>query len=60
MTIETSVERVKLALKQYDEDLSSVADMLADLLHFCDAQGVDFDRALDTGRMHHDAEKKGD
>jgi hypothetical protein len=58
MSVETSVERVKLALKQYDEDLSSVADMLADLLHFCEAEDVDFDRALDTARMHHEAERK--
>lgn len=58
MSIEASVTRVKESLKQYDEDLSAVADLLADLLHYCDAEDVEFDDALDTARMHHEAERK--
>ena len=33
-----------------------LGDLLADLMHFCDARGTDFDSALERGRNHHRAE----
>lgn len=35
---------------------SVVGDLLADLMHFCRRQGVDFDACLDTARSHHSVE----
>lgn len=33
-----------------------IGDLLADLMHFCDAKDVDFEEALRRGRNHHDEE----
>ena len=33
-----------------------LGDLLADLMHFCDARGTDFDSALERGRNHHSEE----
>lgn len=39
------------------EDPETVlGDLLADLMHFCDAKDVDFEEALRRGRNHHDEE----
>ena len=40
----------------------AVADLLADLMHFCDlVEGQpSFDAALERGRMHYDAEISGE
>ena len=64
--ISSNVIRVKRILdKAYSingtiEDGYNVTDILADLMHFCDYEGVDFAAALSSARMHHDAEKKGE
>ena len=31
-------------------------DLLTDLMHWCDAEGLSFNSMLDSARMHHDAE----
>lgn len=33
-----------------------VVDFLANLLHFCEREGIDFDDAMQTATMHHHAE----
>ena len=35
---------------------NAIEDMLADLMHFCDAKGLDFADRLDIACMHYDAE----
>lgn len=37
----------------------SLTDLLANLMHFCFLNKVDFVYALELGRRHYDAEKKG-
>ena len=37
-----------------------LADMLADLMHWADAYGEDFDAALTTARMNYSAETAGE
>lgn len=37
----------------------NVTDLLADLLHFCTAERLDFDNALRRARMHCEAEQAG-
>jgi hypothetical protein len=37
----------------------NLADMLADLMHFCASTDVPFDEELRTARGHFDAEQKG-
>lgn len=38
-----------------DEE-DAVCDLVADLIHWCDRHGYDFDAELDRGRSHYDAE----
>jgi len=38
-----------------DEE-DALGDLLADLMHWADRNGYDFDAALDPGRWHYDAE----
>lgn len=40
----------------YGEDSEAVTDILADLMHYCKIEGEDFEAALDTARMHFEAE----
>lgn len=35
---------------------TAVKDLLCDLIHFCDRQGIDFDEVLDAARALHDGE----
>ncbi len=42
----------------YDADNGEVG-FLADIMHYCDAMGRDFDASLSTARMHHKAETTG-
>jgi hypothetical protein len=51
------VERCQTALAEYDQDLT---DLLADALHWCRANGQDFDALLATARTHFDAETPND
>jgi hypothetical protein len=34
----------------------TVADLLCDLMHFCDRESFDFQKELDRARMHYEAE----
>jgi len=34
----------------------ALPDLLADLMHWCDRNGTDFDAALERGRYHYEAE----
>lgn len=34
----------------------AVGDLLADLMHYCNRQGMDFDAAVEHARMHYEAE----
>ncbi len=42
-----------------DEE-DAVCDLVADLIHWCDRHGYDFERELSRGRSHYDAETGGD
>jgi len=35
---------------------TAVRDLLGDLMHFCDAWGIDFEAELDVARHHYDVE----
>lgn len=35
---------------------SAIADLLADIMHLCDRDKIDFDAALDKGRRYYNAE----
>lgn len=37
-----------------------IGDLLADLMHLCDALDVDFDEMVDRGRMHYEPETHGE
>lgn len=36
---------------EYDRE-SVITDLIADLMHYCEAKGIDFDERLDSGRNH--------
>jgi hypothetical protein len=38
----------------------ALPDLLADLMHWCDRAGFDFDTALERGRDHYEAETMGE
>ena len=40
-----------------DVQLDQATDILADMLHWCDAGPVDFDSLVRKARVHHEAEK---
>jgi hypothetical protein len=43
--------------RQTGADLEdSVSDLLADLMHWCDRNGIDFDTETDRARRHYDEE----
>jgi hypothetical protein len=52
------VERFAKALATYEDPV--LVDLLADAMHWAEANGQDFDSRLDTARMHFDAETKGE
>ncbi len=45
-----------LSLKDDGPD-TAVSDLLADLMHYCDQEGIDFDECVDRGRCHYEEEK---
>jgi hypothetical protein len=62
MTTTTNPQRGRRAAKaiaSYDADLaeSNLIDLLADAMHLCDAQGIDFNKVLATAVLHYDAER---
>lgn len=38
---------------------TNISDLLGDLMHLCDALGIDFDEAVDDGRVYYEAEVEG-
>ncbi len=42
-----------------DDQHTNVIDLLADILHWCELNGVDFEDTLRTARSHFDAERGG-
>jgi hypothetical protein len=43
---------------EYGEDESNLRDLLADLMHHADNQGLDFNNELRIARDHYEAEKE--
>ena len=54
--------RCEQAIAAYsgDDAYTNLVDFLADAMHFCHVNGHSFHDALDTARMHFDAELSGD
>ena len=54
--------RCEQAIAAYSDDdaYTNLVDFLADAMHFCHILGHSFGDALDTARMHFDAELSGD
>lgn len=60
----TRAQFAALALKSFSDRVSPlgeelptlIGDLLANLMHLCDAAGIDFKDRLRNGRMHYDAE----
>lgn len=58
------VERVNAAIEAYydhrgdepDDEFNTASDLLADLMHWCHAENVDFDTALHLACKHYEAE----
>jgi hypothetical protein len=46
-----------LAVIRADDEHEQLTDLLANLLHWSDATGTDFDRALAMARLHFEAEQ---
>lgn len=66
----TNGERADMALKALrlttdyndtvENDIETYAgDLIANLMHLCRRERIDFDSVVDRGRMHHDAERRG-
>ena len=55
-------DRCQQAIAAYSDDdpYTNFVDFLADAMHWCHLQGHGFAAALDTARMHFDAETTGD
>jgi hypothetical protein len=54
--------RCEQAIDSYSDDdaYTNLVDFLADAMHFCHVHGHGFHDALDTARMHFEAELSGD
>lgn len=46
----------KLVGDEREPEETQVTDLLADLMHFCNGRGVDFEEALASARHHYDEE----
>lgn len=52
--------RVMLAVNYDKNDIgTSVYDALADIMHLCERESIDFEEALESGVMHFQAERMG-
>lgn len=51
-------QRAGFTIRQYGDDVeeSNLIDLLADAMHWCHHNGMDFERRLRTDRMHFDHE----
>lgn len=52
MEINEMVDNATKALAGYLDD-ANVRDLLADLMHYCDARGINFDEELVMARVNH-------
>lgn len=43
-----------------DDVQDSLGDLLGDLMHYAKARGLDFEKALESGRSHYDHESQPD
>ena len=43
-----------------DDIATPVTDLLANLMHYCDAEGIDFQRCLKSAGIHFEAERYED
>lgn len=43
-----------------DDAATSIQDLIADLMHLCDADGLDFEHCIMWARVHHGAEVSDD
>jgi hypothetical protein len=50
-------EHARATGNESDDYAAQVGDLLANLMHFCEREGVDFDGALSTARMHFEHER---
>lgn len=41
-----------------EEDETQISDLLSDLMHYADEQGVDFDDCIEVAKRHYDNEVK--
>jgi hypothetical protein len=57
MNNEARIERAAAAIGTYDEYGEELIDLLADLLHWAERNGHDFDDALRIARGHYEAER---
>jgi len=51
------IEDIFLKSRGYDDPDSKLTDILADLMHWADVYGEDFEAHLNTAIMHYEAEK---
>lgn len=47
-------------LMDEEDKQNAITDVLADLMHWCDEYGTDFNEAIESARMHYAAEIKGE
>lgn len=52
-------EHARATGNENDDYAAQLGDLLANLLHFCEREGVDFDEALSTARMNFEHERGG-
>jgi hypothetical protein len=61
---EERVARVREIVRAFNpeeiEQETNLSDMLANLMHLCDAEGWDFDAQIKQGRFHYEAESGDD
>lgn len=59
----TNAERAAIAescllVKKYcDEKRENITDLISDLLHLCDREGLDAEEIVDNAKMHWEAER---
>ncbi len=54
-----SIDRVKGILAQYDND-SAPADLIADIMHYCQDNELDFDRLVNLAKRYVTSDKEAD
>ena len=55
-TVAFGIESASRALATSPDYQVSPADLIADLMHWCKANGRDFDKELQKARFYHDAD----